>query len=105
MRILNIVTSPRRERSASIAIADSFLCEYKKKIKGLVIDTLDVWTESLPEFDGEAIGAKYKGVSGEPMTPRKELHGKRLENWRHAFKRRTASYLVFRCGIFPFLIN
>jgi hypothetical protein len=69
MRILNIVTSPRGERSASIAIVDSFLCEYKKKIKGLVVDTLDVWSESLPEFDAEAIGAKYKGVSGEPMTP------------------------------------
>jgi FMN-dependent NADH-azoreductase len=68
MRILNIATSPRRERSASIAIADSFLFEYKKKVKGLVVDTLDVWTESLPEFGAEAIGAKYKGVAGEPMT-------------------------------------
>ena len=58
MRILNIVTSPRGERSASIAIVDSFLFEYKKKIKGLVVDTLDVWTESLPEFGAEAIGAK-----------------------------------------------
>src|ERR1700736_1791833 len=69
MRILNIVTSPRRERSASIAICDSFLFEYKKKIKGLVVDTLVVWAESLPEFGAEAIGAKYKGVSGEAMTP------------------------------------
>jgi FMN-dependent NADH-azoreductase len=69
MRILNIVTSPRRERSASIAVVNSFLFEYKTKIKGLVIDTLDVWTESLPDFGAEAIGAKYKGVSGEPMTP------------------------------------
>jgi FMN-dependent NADH-azoreductase len=50
MRILNIVTSPRGERSASIAIVDSFLFEYKKKTKGLVVDTLDVWTESRPEF-------------------------------------------------------
>ena len=68
MRILNIVTSPRRERSASIAIIDSFLFECQKKIKGLVVDTLDVWTESLPEFGAEAIGAKYKDVSGEPMA-------------------------------------
>jgi len=50
MRILNIVTSPRRERSASIAIVDSFLCEYQKNIEGLVVDTLDVWTESLTDF-------------------------------------------------------
>jgi FMN-dependent NADH-azoreductase len=69
MRILNIVTSPRGERSVSTAIIDSFLFEYRKKVNGLVVDTLDVWTESLPEFDGAAIGAKYKGVSGEAMTP------------------------------------
>src|ERR1700733_12691879 len=68
MRILNIVPSPRKERSASIAVVDSFLLEYQKMNTGLLIDTLDVWTESLPEFDAEAIGAKYKGVSGEAMT-------------------------------------
>lgn len=106
MRILSIVTSPRRGRSASIAIVDSFLFDYKKKMKGLVVDTLDVWTEALPEFGEEAIGAKYKGVSGEPMTPsERELHGKRSGNWRHALNRRIASSLVFHCGIFPFLIN
>jgi len=68
MRVPNIVASPRGDRSASIAIVDSFLSEYEKKTKGLVVDTLDVWTESLPEFGAEAIGAKYKGVSGETMT-------------------------------------
>jgi FMN-dependent NADH-azoreductase len=68
MRLLNIVTSPRRGRSASIAVTDSFLLEYQKRIQGVVVDTLNVWTESLPEFDAEAIGAKYKGVSGEAMT-------------------------------------
>jgi FMN-dependent NADH-azoreductase len=30
---------------------------------------LDIWQEQLPEFDAEAISAKYKGVSGESMTP------------------------------------
>ena len=35
----------------------------------IVVDTLDVWQEWLPEFDAETINAKYKGVSGEPMTP------------------------------------
>jgi FMN-dependent NADH-azoreductase len=68
MRILNIVASPRGDRCASIAIVGSFLSEYEKKTKGLVVDTLDVWTESLPEFGAEAIGAKCKGVSGETMT-------------------------------------
>ncbi len=70
MRILKIVTSPRGDRSVSTAMVDAFLFEYQKKINGLgVVDTLDVWSDSLPDFNAEAIGAKYKGVSGEPMTP------------------------------------
>jgi hypothetical protein len=31
------------------------------------VDTLNVWDEKLPEFDQEAIGAKYKGINKEPM--------------------------------------
>jgi FMN-dependent NADH-azoreductase len=33
------------------------------------VDTLNVWEENLPEFDQEAIGAKYKGINKEPMDP------------------------------------
>jgi FMN-dependent NADH-azoreductase len=70
MRILKIVTSPRGKQSVSTAMVDTFLLEYQKKINGLgIVDTLDVWSESFPDFDAEAIGAKYKGVSGEAMTP------------------------------------
>jgi FMN-dependent NADH-azoreductase len=32
------------------------------------VDTLNVWHEQLPEFDHEAIGAKYKAVKHETMT-------------------------------------
>jgi FMN-dependent NADH-azoreductase len=69
MNILNIVTSPRKEKSASTAIVDAFLREYRARVDDVIVDTLDVWQEQLPEFDAEAIGAKYKGVSGESMTP------------------------------------
>jgi len=69
MRILNITTSPRKDKSASIAIVNAFLAEYKERVRDVVVDTLDIWQEQLPEFDAEAINAKYKGVSGEPMTP------------------------------------
>ena len=68
MNILNIVTSPRKEKSASTAIVDAFLREYRARVDDVIVDTLDVWQEQLPEFDAEAIGAKYKGVSGESMT-------------------------------------
>ncbi len=63
MRLLNIVSSPRGARSASIAIAQSFLAACGQAHPGLEVDTLNVWEEDLPDFDSRAIGAKYNGVS------------------------------------------
>ena len=68
MRILNITTSPRKEKSESTAIVNAFISEYRERVGDVVVDTLDIWEEQLPEFDAEAINTKYKGVSGEPMT-------------------------------------
>jgi FMN-dependent NADH-azoreductase len=68
MHILNIVTSPRTDRSASRAVVDAFLRAYAAQARDIVVDTMDVWQERLPEFDAEAIDAKYKAVSGEAMT-------------------------------------
>jgi FMN-dependent NADH-azoreductase len=67
MRLLNIESSPRGSRSASIAVTSAFLEAYRQARAGVVVDTLNVWEEGLPEFDQEAIGAKYKGINKEPM--------------------------------------
>src|SRR5260221_14773268 len=67
MHLLNIKSSPRGPRSASIAVADAFLQAYRRACPGLTGETLNVWEENLPDFDQEAIGAKYKGVNKEPM--------------------------------------
>src|ERR1700733_2206935 len=67
MRLLNIESSPRRSRSASIAVTSVFLEAYCQACPGVMADTLNVWEEMLPDFDQEAIGAKYKGVNKEPM--------------------------------------
>jgi FMN-dependent NADH-azoreductase len=68
MRVLNIVSSPRGEKSASIEVCNAFLDAYRKISPSIDIDTLNVWDENLPDFDSQAIGAKYKGVSKEPMN-------------------------------------
>ncbi|HXA60806.1 MAG TPA: NAD(P)H-dependent oxidoreductase [Streptosporangiaceae bacterium] len=67
MRLLNIESSPRGSRSASIAVTSAFLEAYRQACPWVMVDTLNVWEEMLPDFDQEAIGAKYKGVSKEPM--------------------------------------
>ena len=69
MVVLNIQGSPRGAKSASIAITDAFLVAYKASHTEVIVDTLNVWEENLPDFNSEAIGAKYKGVSHAPMDP------------------------------------
>jgi FMN-dependent NADH-azoreductase len=67
MLLLNIQSSPRGSKSASIAVTNAFLDAYQVLHSHATIDTLNVWKEKLPDFDQEAIGAKYKGINKEPM--------------------------------------
>jgi FMN-dependent NADH-azoreductase len=67
-RLLNIESSPRGSKSASIAVTNAFLEAYRQVRAGVQVDTLNVWDEKLPDFDQEAIGAKYKGINKEPMN-------------------------------------
>src|SRR5229473_3516174 len=87
MHVLNIVASPRKEKSASAAIVDAFLSEYKERAGNLLVDTLDIWQERLPEFDAEAIDAKYKGVSGESMTPVETATWEKIRELASRFQR------------------
>ena len=68
MRLLNIESSPRGSGSASIAVTSAFIEAYRQTCPQVVVDTLNVWEEMLPDFDHEAIGAKYKGVNKKPMN-------------------------------------
>ena len=102
MRILNITTSPRKDKSASIAIVNAFLAEYKERVRDVVVDTLDIWQEQLPEFDAEAINAKYKGVSGEPMTPVETATWEKIRELASRFQRADRIVLSLRMWNFSF---
>jgi FMN-dependent NADH-azoreductase len=67
MHLLYIESSPRGPRSVSSTVAEAFLEAYRQACPELTVDALNVWEENLPDFDQEAIGAKYKGISKEPM--------------------------------------
>ena len=87
MYLLNIQSSPRRSRSASIAVADAFLEAYRQVCPDAIVDTLNVWDEKLPEFDQEAIGAKYKGINEEPMDEAEQKVWDRIHELVARFKR------------------
>ena len=68
-KLLHIETSPRKDRSTSIAVANEFLEAYQKSHPGDEIETWDLWETVLPEFDGDTINAKYQILHGLEHTP------------------------------------
>lgn len=67
--LLFIETSPRDGASTSTAIARSFLDAYAGHHPADTIETLNVWTTRLPEFDGDVMEAKYAALRGAERTP------------------------------------
>ncbi len=67
-KLLYIEGSPRKERSASIAVARAFLEEYRKLHPKDEVITCDLWSRNLPPFDGDIINAKYAIMHGQPRT-------------------------------------
>ena len=65
-KLFHLRASPRRD-SASGAGADAFLARFRETHPGWDFDTLDLWRESLPEFDGAALEAKYARTAGRPF--------------------------------------
>lgn len=68
-RLLYIEASPRKERSTSIRVAREFLDVYRDVHPGDTVETLDLWREELPPFDGEMIEAKYAVLHGQAHSP------------------------------------
>lgn len=68
MNVLHIQSSPRGDKSNSIALTRAFLSASRKVLPEINEDILNVWNENLPEFDTASIGAKYKAINHQPMT-------------------------------------
>ena len=100
LHLLHVESSPRKQRSASIEIAHAFIDAWKSKHSGATVDTLDVWNTALPEFDGEALGAKYAGVEGRERTPAERQVWTEIEALAERFKR--ADVIVFSVPMWNF---
>ena len=63
-RLLHVVGSPRGIESRSAAIAAPFIDAWRERDPLLEVDTLDLWAEQLPEFDGNKAAAKMRVITG-----------------------------------------
>src|SRR5260370_42328269 len=79
MNVLHIQSSPRGHKSNSIALTNAFLSASRKVLPAINEDVLNVWNETLPEFDAASIGAKYKAIKHEPMSDAETLTWNRIE--------------------------
>jgi FMN-dependent NADH-azoreductase len=71
-RLLYVEASPRKDRSASIEVSRAFLEAYRVAHPDDEVETLDIWASHLPSFNGEALAAKYAGLSGMPLTTKQK---------------------------------
>jgi FMN-dependent NADH-azoreductase len=67
-KLLYLESSPRKERSASIAVARQFLDAYQAKHPQDSVETFDLWKANLPPFNGFVLEAKYAVLNGQPHT-------------------------------------
>jgi FMN-dependent NADH-azoreductase len=79
VKLLEIQSSLRGESSDSITLTKSFIEACKSDKTSIVVDTLNVWHERLPEFDYEAIGGFLAGYSYTP--PRFDHQSTYLDSW------------------------
>ena len=57
-KLLHIIASPRDTASKSNALALAHIAAERRANANLVVDTLDLWREPLPDFNGNSAAAK-----------------------------------------------
>jgi FMN-dependent NADH-azoreductase len=73
VRLLYVEASPRKDRSVSTEVSRAFLEAYRRTNPEDVVEKLDIWASDLPNFNGEALAAKYAGLSGKSLTREQQV--------------------------------
>ena len=87
MNVLHIQSSPRADKSKSIALTNAFLSASRKVFPAIDEDILNVWDANLPEFDAASIGAKYKAIKHQPMSDAESRTWNRIQELIGRFQR------------------
>ena len=98
-RVLYIKSSPRGDASASHRVANAYIDALYER-EAVHLDTLDVWKEDLPAFDGAALEAKYAGLSGKKLTAEQQAAWQAIEKLGTRF--RSADQIVISVPMWNF---
>jgi len=75
-KILHIISTPRGGASRTLKISESFLKGLKNKYPDCVVDTLDLFKDTIPPLTLKTVSGKYVLLAG------KDLSGELKEAWR-----------------------
>ena len=67
-KLLFIKASPREGNSKSIEVAETYLAALRANNPGLEVDTIKLWDENLPPFDGDKVAAKMNVIVGQDQS-------------------------------------
>ena len=85
-RILHIQASPRGAESKSNEIARARIDTLRRSDPSIVVDTLDLWREPLPEFEGNSAAAKMSFFGVGQLDGAKRLAWYRIVEVTERFK-------------------
>jgi len=71
-KLLYIKASPRGTASSSSAVADAYLAALRERLPDLVVDTLDLARDKIPDFDGDKVAAKMAVITGQSHENREK---------------------------------
>lgn len=71
-KLLYIKASPRGIDSKSGAVADAYLTALREQLPDLAVDTLDLSTDRIPDFDGDKVAAKMAVIMGQAHEGRQK---------------------------------
>ncbi len=86
MKLIHIDSSPMGGRSVSSRAAREFINEYTKIHPEVVTETIDIWQEDIPFFNGVAASGKYKIMKGLPHSEEEKKAWERITREIDRFK-------------------
>ena len=101
-KLLYIQASPRKERSKSSQVASAFLESYQQSHVEDTVETLNIFEDDLPSFDGLKVQAKYTILHGKEHSPQERQAWDAIEKIITRFK--SADKYVFSLPMWNFSI-
>lgn len=92
-KLLHIIASPRGVESKSNEIARTHIAALRQRDPNLVVETLDLWREQLPEFAGASAAAKMSFFGVGTLEGEKKTAWDQIVSITERFK--SADHYVF----------